>query len=449
MKPTTIHFVKRIFPYSKQAFRLFTLTLLLFTSFIVLNWNAYSQPVCKLEQITNDPVQDSDQPTISRDGNLIAFRSEANFTGQNPDNNDEIFFYNVFEQKFSQVTVTTTGGNFSPFFSPDGKFIVFASDADINGAPPNVNEQIYIYDVMTGIIEQITNGTDGDSDDPVINGLNTHIAFRSLADLTGDNPLNEDQIFLYDILANSFNQITNSTSGVTVFPTINFAGDRVAFESSANLTGQNPVAGIRQIFLYNSDTDILSQITNNTAGSGSSVTDSAIDGSGNFITLSANSNPNGGGSNFPTGRRQIYLFDGFPPIEQITMSQEALSAEASIGGNGSCIVFDSGANITGQNPGGFDEIFLYDIDAGLFTQVTNFQSSNDPRNPRPNADCTRIAFSRFIQFNSNVLQIYVATCLDPATARNIPTLSEWGLIAMAGVLGVVGLMAIRRRKATA
>jgi len=33
--------------------------------------------------------------------------------------------------------------------------------------------------------------------------------------------------------------------------------------------------------------------------------------------------------------------------------------------------------------------------------------------------------------------------------RNIPTLSEWGLIAMAGVLGIVGFMVIRRRKVTA
>ncbi len=31
----------------------------------------------------------------------------------------------------------------------------------------------------------------------------------------------------------------------------------------------------------------------------------------------------------------------------------------------------------------------------------------------------------------------------------IPTLSEWGLIAMAAVLGIVGFMVIRRRKATA
>jgi IPTL-CTERM motif len=33
--------------------------------------------------------------------------------------------------------------------------------------------------------------------------------------------------------------------------------------------------------------------------------------------------------------------------------------------------------------------------------------------------------------------------------RNIPTLSEWGLIAMAGILGITGFMVIRRRKITA
>ena len=31
------------------------------------------------------------------------------------------------------------------------------------------------------------------------------------------------------------------------------------------------------------------------------------------------------------------------------------------------------------------------------------------------------------------------------TSRNVPTLSEWGLIAMAGILEVIGFMVIRRR----
>ena len=42
--------------------------------------------------------------------------------------------------------------------------------------------------------------------------------------------------------------------------------------------------------------------------------------------------------------------------------------------------------------------------------------------------------------------VYMASA---PTAAQIPTLSEWGLIAMAGILGIVGFMVIRRRKVTA
>jgi len=37
----------------------------------------------------------------------------------------------------------------------------------------------------------------------------------------------------------------------------------------------------------------------------------------------------------------------------------------------------------------------------------------------------------------------------PIITTPIPTLSEWGLIAIAGILGIVGFMVIRRRKVTA
>jgi len=40
-------------------------------------------------------------------------------------------------------------------------------------------------------------------------------------------------------------------------------------------------------------------------------------------------------------------------------------------------------------------------------------------------------------------------CERPGIGRPIPTLSQWGLIAMAGILGLVGFMVMRRRKVTA
>jgi len=40
-------------------------------------------------------------------------------------------------------------------------------------------------------------------------------------------------------------------------------------------------------------------------------------------------------------------------------------------------------------------------------------------------------------------------CVLPSNTTPIPTLSEWGLLAMAGILGIVGYLVIRRRKVTA
>lgn len=43
----------------------------------------------------------------------------------------------------------------------------------------------------------------------------------------------------------------------------------------------------------------------------------------------------------------------------------------------------------------------------------------------------------------------ICTFINSRTPRNIPTLSEWGVVAMAGILGIVGLMVMRRRNLTA
>jgi len=45
--------------------------------------------------------------------------------------------------------------------------------------------------------------------------------------------------------------------------------------------------------------------------------------------------------------------------------------------------------------------------------------------------------------------VYMSSPPPPPPPAMIPTLSEWGLIAMAGILGLVGFMVMRRRKATA
>jgi len=97
------------------------------------------------------------------------------------------------------------------------------------------------------------------------------------------------------------------------------------------------------------------------------------------------------------------------------------------------------------------EIYLFDTTTGIFTQITD-EPAGFSSQPSINADGTRIAFQSTADINGGNpdmnSEIYLANCFD-LDDRVIPTLSEWGLIAMAGVLGIIGLLAMRRRKVTA
>lgn len=426
------------------------LALILFISTLSLSGNnAFAQLACKIDQITDEFFDDSDQTTISGDGNLIAFRSEANLTGQNPDTNDEIFIYDVLRNAFTQATFTTNGNNSSPFLSYDGKYLVFESSGNVNGVPNNGNNQVFLHDLMTGTNTPITNATDGDSGNPIINGLNNQIALVSAANLTGDNTQNERQVFLYNIANETFQQITDadSFSGISEL-TNNFAGDKIAFRSEANLTGQNP-NDFPQGFIYDRSSGILSQFTNVVLPNSSlQISDSAMDGSGDLIAFSASADPNGGSMNTTSGNRWLYLFDDTPPIELLTPGEPGLGSSA-ISGDGSCIAFTSEVDIVGENPQGGSQIYILQLETGAFTQITDFfpGDGNSPRDPRVNEDCTRISYHRQVEKDNNVGQVFVASCIDPNAARPIPTLSEWGMIAIAAFLGLAGLIAIRRKAA--
>ncbi len=435
--------LKDVLQYSKSAFGLFVLTAFIFSSFLFVSQNAQAQLVCRqafVEQITNDPVEDSDQPSISADGSLIAFQSEVDLTGQNPDNRFQLFLYNTVEKEFTQVTFLTTGVASVPNISADGSLVTFHSQGDINGVPPNGEIQIYLYNVVTGIITPVTNETTGDSREPSINALGTKIAFRSDADINGGNPDNNSEIYQYDINTTVIKQITDTMTDTSSSASMNSDGELIAFRSSADLTGQNP-SGFRQIFLYNGNTDSISQITKATTTTTSS-TRYAIDGSGSLIAFSSDGNPNGGA--LPGNQTQVFLFDGSTfSFEQITSSPDQGAFSAAAGQDGSCVVFASRIDITGENPEEEVKSFLYDIPSATFEQVGNPPGRQS--NPVASADCTKITFQSRI---NSVEQVFVATCIDPNAPSTVPTLSEWGLLAMAGALGIVGFMVMRRKKVT-
>ena len=52
-----------------------------------------------------------------------------------------------------------------------------------------------------------------------------------------------------------------------------------------------------------------------------------------------------------------------------------------------------------------------------------------------------------LEFECDDVDTVTCTFFNDIVATEVPTLSEWGLIVMAGILGIVGFMVLRRRKA--
>ncbi len=453
MKSIRIIEANEEYPHSKKVINLFILLLFLIASFLITTNSAMAQPlVCPeraIQQLTDD-FQNSDDASIDDAGISVVFISSANFTGDNPNNIRQIFLVNAITGAITQLTDGSVNSD-SPCISGDGTVTVFRSDSNLTGNNPQNIDQIFLVNNTTGVITQITNITDPNDGvaSPSANASGTIIAFGSEADITGANPDGNMEIFLFNVTTGTFTQITDTIGGFSNrTPSVNADGTRIAFRSEANINGGNPL-NISQIYLFDTTTGTFTQITFQSDGDSFQP---SINADGTLIAFSSRGNINGGN---PEGNQEIYLANVTTgTITQITNTTSGNSRDPSLSANGARIAFESTANIIGPNPDNDEEVYVFDISSGTFTRVTNESGpgNTESEDASINGDGTRIAFESQANINGGNPdareQIFLAVCRDTGPLP-IPTLSEWGLIVMAGLLGLVGFIAIRKKYATA
>ena len=96
--------------------------------------------------------------TISDDGSRIAFTSFDDLTGGNDDGTPELFLLDLDGPTLTQVTDSPTHDDApgNPAISGDGSRIVFQSRGNVIGPNVPFNDEIYLYDVATGITTALT-----------------------------------------------------------------------------------------------------------------------------------------------------------------------------------------------------------------------------------------------------------------------------------------------------
>lgn len=169
----------------------------------------------------------SGAPEISRDGTVVAFESE----GENlvpGDNNafSDVFVRDLIAHVTERVSIAydnTQGnnGSYRPSISSDGQFVAFRSDAD-NLVPSDNNAvaDIFVRDRILGTTELISVSPGGDfgngpSNHPAMSADGRYVVFQSEASnlVTGDTNGMPD-IFLRDRTLGTTRRISVSSSGM-------------------------------------------------------------------------------------------------------------------------------------------------------------------------------------------------------------------------------------------
>ena len=226
-------------------------------------------------------------PAISADGHMIAFWQTDAAT---PGGSGHLFVYDLATGTATEIAGTATDAGMSAAsFSADGRYVVYQSDA------PGGHSEIYLYDLSTGQVVFHTANASGASYNPVISPDGNFIIFASDAELAGDgNAVTDTYVVDVSDPANPvYRRVSNLASGTqpdgnaNLGATISAGGLYIAFASSA-------APGSGDIFLAD-PTSGRSAIIQERANSPAILTAGgviALTGDHNGATLSV-ANPNG------------------------------------------------------------------------------------------------------------------------------------------------------------
>jgi len=311
----------------------------------------------------------------------------------------------ALDQTITQITFTEAPTvNKLATLSGSGRFLAFVSDGDPIGQNVDENEEIFLYDIKSllknGTPPTITQVTDTDgvaSSNPSLRSLKGDLVlFDSIGNLApshcvGDvGPLptcesdldcpgsscgNVDgsrEVFQWSRRRPDFGillrQITTATAGMSeIGHSVDFDGRVTAFASTSDLFGGNP-GGNSEIYRVAKNGTLFAQITDVPAGQGESKDPSQARKRRVAFTSSADLDPNHPVGN-ADGNDEIFLWreELTPVFKQLTNTANCTNAKPAIDDIGRFVAFDSDCDIVGPNPG--RSIFVYDDQRAVFLQV--------------------------------------------------------------------------------
>lgn len=362
---------------------------------------------CLTTQVTNTTGADNLDPSIDGTGTRIVFASSQDLTGANADGNLEIFLYDE-GAGLRQLTDTTGATNARPALSADGSTVAFTSTADLGGGNPDGNFDLFLLDVATGVITQVTTAQGGGVADPAIDADGGRVAFTSGLDLTGGNADGSREVFLYDVATATTTQVSDTVSDDNIergayYPALDGAGAHVVYEVFWR-GWWFPVSGA-SVILYDS-----AARTSLGIGQQDVAAAPAIDAAGEHVVY--------------TEYDKGYVIRLRNLASGVTSTLERArdprrSDHPVLSDDGSRVGFWSDSDVDGRNPDHLPTFFLVGSSGNAAAVVATHQDIGAARAPSIDGDGRRLAFAASADLagtnrDGNV-EIYLVDCTPVPT----------------------------------
>ncbi len=243
-------------------------------------------------------------PAISADGRFVAFESDAaNLPGSLGPTFFQVYVRDLKNGKTKLISrlgggdPATGGSSTDPSISGDGRLVAFESDATNLPGSLSPDDQVYLRDRKRGttrLVSKTTGGTpaDADSEDPAISPNGGVVAFESeSSNLPGGLGGGKDQSYVRDLAGGRTLLVSRNTAGDPASDdsedvSVSGNGRFVEFESYAtNLPGSlGPT--YRQVYLRDRKRNRTTLISKSRAGdpaAGGSSDDGSVSPSGRFV----------------------------------------------------------------------------------------------------------------------------------------------------------------------
>ena len=404
---------------------------LLATWFIWMCPNITAAAVVQLTQATGCySITDESGPRRGLDATAahLAFTSNCNFGGANPFARPQALLLETATNAITRLA-NSPDNCFSVAgpISSDGKTVAFASDCNLASGNADRNDEMFVFDVASGVATQLTHSANCYNWYVAMSGDGKRVGFHSNCDPTGSNPGHQVQIFTVDTTTQAITQVTKSDGCGGNVPTLNADGSRLAFESSCDLTGGNADHSM-EIFLFDATTGTTTQVTSGTYPCLSYWP--SIDASGTHLALMSSCDLSGGNADRSW---ELFLLDtAKSSVQQLTSDVGCGINLPSISAYGTRIAFESGCNKTGDNPAYDYRIYQIDRTASSISMLTKIPGCFNGY-PVTNAGGMRVAFMSTCDYTGanadHSDEIFLASTDDPCptpvpTATLAPTFTR-------------------------